>query len=114
MASPPSFPTKNEHGPRFSPSIRASTAINLLRDGIPNDIVDRVAEVEPFQLAKTQDRRVLGSMTDLAHHYRYYIKSEGGLTHADIREVNRRMNRIPMSMLGMDYSIDAVRKQLTA
>jgi hypothetical protein len=87
--------------------------MNLLRDGIPNDIVDRVAEVEPFQLAKTRDRRVLGAMTDLTHHYRYYIESEGGLAHADIQELNRRMNRIPMSMLGMDYSIDAVREQLT-
>src|SRR5690606_2525023 len=37
--------------------------MNHLRDGIPNDIVDRVAEVESFHLAKTRDRRVLGSMT---------------------------------------------------
>ena len=84
----------------------------LLRDGIPNDIVDRVAEVEPFHLAKTRDRRVLGSMTELAHLYRYHIEAEGGLAYADIEELNRRMNRVPMSMLGMDYSIDAVREQL--
>ena len=86
--------------------------MNLLRDGIPSDTAHRVAEVEPFHLAKTRDRRVLGSMTDLTHHYRYHIESEGGLAHADLQGLNRRMNRVPMSMLGMDYSIDAVREQL--
>lgn len=87
--------------------------VNLLRDGIPEAVVKRVAEVEPFHLAKTRDRRVLGSMTDLTHHYRYHIEAEGGLAHADIQDLNRRMNRIPMSMLGMDYSIDTVCEQLT-
>lgn len=87
--------------------------MNLLHDGIPHDIARRVAEVEPFHLTKTRDRRVLGSMTELAHLYRYHIEAEGGLAHADVQELNRRMNRVPMSMLGMDYSIDAVRRQLT-
>ncbi|MFQ5569157.1 MAG: hypothetical protein ACE5G0_05755 [Rhodothermales bacterium] len=93
--------------------------VNLRRDGTPETVVARVAGVEPFHLTKTRDRRVLGSMTDLTHHYRYHIASVGGLTasvgglaHVDIQELNRRMNRTPMSMLGMAYSIDAVREQL--
>jgi hypothetical protein len=87
--------------------------VNLRRDGIPEAVVARVAGVEPFHLAKTRDRRVLGSMNDLTHHYRYHIESVGGLAHADMQELNRRMNRIPMSLLGMAYSVDAVREQLT-
>lgn len=86
--------------------------VNLRRDGLPETVVARVAGLEPFHLTKTRDRRVLGSMIDLTHHYRYHIASVGGLAHADMQELNRRMNRIPMSMLGMAYSIEAVRKQL--
>ncbi len=85
--------------------------MNLLRDGIPNDIARRVAAVEPFHLAKTRDRRVLGSMTELAHLYRYHIEAEGGLAYADIQELNRRMNRIPMSMLGMDLLHGGLRRR---
>lgn len=92
----------------FAERLRA----NLLRDGIPNAIVDRVAEIEPFHLAKTRDRQVLGSMTELAHLYRYHIEADGGLARTDVQELNRRMNRVPMSMLGMDYSTDALREQL--
>ena len=84
----------------------------LLRDRLPIDTALRVAEVEPFHLAKTRDRRVLGSMTELAYLYRYHIEAGGGLAYADVQELNHRMNRVPMSMLGMDYSIDAVRRQL--
>jgi len=85
---------------------------NHLRDGIPADIAERVATVEPFRLAKTRDRRVLGSMTELAHLYRYHIERAGGLADTDLRELNRRMNDVPMKMLGMGHSVDVLRAQL--
>ena len=63
-------------------------------------------------IARTKSRGVLGSMNDLAFQLKCLIEIMGGLARADLSEVNREMNRIPMSAINYRVSIDELRRRL--
>jgi len=63
-------------------------------------------------IAKTPNRIVLGSMNDLAFQTKCLIETMGGLARADLAEVNRELNRIPMSAIKYRVSIDELRRRL--
>ena len=65
-----------------------------------------------LSIGKTNNRSVLGSMTDLAYHLEYEIHFKGGLLNADLGGLNRFLNRIPMGRLGGKYAIDEMRRLL--
>ena len=68
-----------------------------------------------FQFAKTNNRRVIGSMNDLRFQIEWIIESDRGLERCAIDEVNARINRIPMSAIRPHtYSVDALRDRLDA
>ena len=58
-----------------------------------------------IEIAKTNNRSVLGSMTDLTFQVKYQIRDEGGLLNTDIMKLNHDLNRIPMSAIKEIYSI---------
>jgi len=64
-------------------------------------------------IAKTNSRSILGSMNDLAFQIKSMIYATGGLANADLSEINRQLNRIPMSAIKYKFSIDEL-KQLLA
>jgi hypothetical protein len=57
------------------------------------------------------DRRksVLGSMNDLAFHYKYSIMEAGGVHSYAVPEIIHRLNRMPMGSLKYVFPIEALR-----
>lgn len=59
--------------------------------------------------AATNNRSVIGSMNDLAFHYKIHIQDEGGVHSYHVPQIIHQLNRMPMGALDYAYSIDALR-----
>jgi len=83
-------------------------ALNV--EGLPQDqISEMLKKYQELEIGKTNNRSVLGSMNDLAYQIKYWIKAEGGLLMIDMVELNKKINRIPMSAIEMIYAIDQLK-----
>lgn len=79
-------------------------------EGIDDHVIDQIlAEYQIIGYANTHSKSVLGSMNDLAFHYKYHIVSEGGVHSCDLPAIIRRLNRMPMGALEYRYPIDELR-----
>ena len=58
-----------------------------------------LAEYDEIGFANTNSKSVLGSMNDLAFHYKYSILESGGVHSPAVPETIRRLNRMPMSAI---------------
>ncbi|MBM4146179.1 MAG: hypothetical protein FJ240_07875 [Nitrospira sp.] len=86
---------------------------NLQAEGFGLDVINRVMkEYQEIGFAKTSNRQVLGSMNEFAFEYDFFIRREGGLEKARIIEINREINRTPMSPLKGKYPIDGLRQMI--
>jgi hypothetical protein len=84
---------------------------NLQCEGFGIEVINRVMqEYQEIGFAKTSNRQVLGSMNEFAFEYDYFIRREGGLEKARIFEINKEINRTPMSPLKFKYPIDGLRQ----
>ena len=63
-------------------------------------------------VTKTNNRSVLGSMNDLNFQIKSMIRVSGGLTDADLSEINRHLNRIPMGAIKYKVGIDELKQRL--
>jgi hypothetical protein len=68
-----------------------------------------ISEFEDVEYSSSSDNSVLGSMNDLAFHYKWNILDAGGINSAAVPEIIRRLNRMPMGALKYDHSIDRLR-----
>jgi hypothetical protein len=68
-----------------------------------------LSEYEEIRYAKTKSKSVLGSMNDLAFHYKYHIQGEGGVHSIAVPSIIRKLNRIPMGAIEYTYPIEALR-----
>jgi len=68
-----------------------------------------ISEYESIQYANTNNKSVLGSMNDLAFHYKYYIQSEGGVYSYTVPSIIERLNHMPMGALEYMYPIDVLK-----
>ena len=83
-------------------------------EGLPqHQIAKMLNEYKSIKIGKTNNRSVLGSMNDLAFQAKYRIKVLGGLMSTDVAELNKALNRIPMSPLQCTYSIDELKSVLS-
>ena len=81
----------------------------LADEGFPESVRDKISsEYADVAYAKTNSKRVLGSMNDLAFHYKFNIQSEGGVHSHMIPEIIRRLNRMPMSAIKYRFPIKAL------
>lgn len=86
---------------------------SLMGEGFAEALVDyALSDHRNVVITKTTGRSVLGSMNDLAFQLKCLIETMGGLARADLSEVNREMNRIPMSTIKYHVSIEALRRRL--
>jgi len=60
-------------------------------------------------LGWSANKSVLGSMNDLAFHYKYSIMEAGGVHSPAVPEIIRRLNRMPMGALKYVFPIEALR-----
>jgi hypothetical protein len=60
--------------------------------------------------ANSNSKSVLGSMNDLAFHYKYSILEAGGVHSHAVPEIIHRLNLIPMGAIKYVYPIEALRE----
>ncbi len=65
-----------------------------------------------FTIAKTNSRSVLGSMNDIAFQIKSMVLIRDRLNDADLPEINRQLNRIPMSAIKYKFGIDELKRRL--
>ncbi len=96
----------------FHHLLRVSVAGALEAEGYSSDAIECVAPLREVRYARTNSRRVLGSMNDLAFQYRVDLERFGerailnGL-------IGSRLNRNPMSAIGRRCAIDALRAEIS-
>ena len=87
----------------FLVSLRAALAL----EGFPENVIGKIiAEHESVQYAKSNNKSVLGSMNDLAFHYKYHIQNEGN---AAVSDIIKRLNEMPMGALSYQYPIEVLK-----
>jgi hypothetical protein len=68
--------------------------------GIPDKTREHILEkYSEIGFTRTNNRRVIGSMNDLAFHYDYLVSEAGSVHSADIPGIIRDLNGMSMSML---------------
>ena len=83
----------------------------LLSEGIPEEVKEKVMhEYREIKYANTSNKSVIGSMNDLAFHYKHHILSEGGVHSAGIPGIIHKLNHMPMGAIGYKYSIEALKE----
>lgn len=76
-------------------------SLNLNYIGVEQSVINRIRDLyDEFELGKTQNKSVLGSMVDYAKCYKYQIQFEDGHLIGNILEINSEMNEMPMGAIG--------------
>ena len=68
-----------------------------------------LSEYQEIGYSGTTSKRVLGSMNDLAFHYKDMVLSGGGVHSYQVPEIIRELNRMPMGAIGYQYPIEALK-----
>ena len=80
----------------------------LERDGLPRNTFGAL-DAHDVRLAKTVDRKVIGSMNDMVHLTRHVIGSAGGLAHSDAGEIHRFLYDTPNGARGYATPLELVK-----
>jgi len=97
----------------FGKMFRLGLFKSLMTEGFAESQVEyMLREHQNIVIAKTNSRNILGSMNDLAFQIKSMIYATGGLANADLSEINRQVNRIPMSAIEYKVSIDELKRLL--
>jgi hypothetical protein len=82
----------------------------LSSEGVSDADKEKIMEeYREINYSGTSSKSVLGSMNDLAFHYKYHILSEGGNYGANIPRIIHKLNHMPMGAIGYKYAIDALK-----
>ncbi len=85
----------------------------LAEESISKTIIDRIlTEYNEIGYAKTNNKSVLGSMNDLAFHYKYHIMESGGVHSYHIPSIISKLNRMPMGALKYAYPVEILKKTI--
>ena len=86
---------------------------SLLGEGLAEAQIEYLlSEHTQVTITKTNSRSVLGSMNDLAFQIKSMILMSDGPIDVNLSEVNRQLNRIPMSPIKYQVSIDELKRRL--
>ncbi len=85
----------------------------LSSEGISEEIKTKILlEYESIEYANTTNKSVLGSLNDLAFHYKHRIESEGGIHSYAIPGIINKLNHMPMGALEYVFPIEALKNEL--
>jgi hypothetical protein len=88
---------------------------SLLRSGFSQGEVEYMLDTtRELHFAKTTDRRVLGSMNNMAQMLDWTIGSRGGLAAADPADLQRLLNDSPFKAIGYETPIRCLRRKLAS
>ena len=65
-------------------------------------------------VARTDNRKALGNLNDLARIYEHKVWYEHGFKHCDLWKITSSTNRMPQKNIGWGYSIDLARELVQA
>ena len=68
-----------------------------------------MSEYDEVGYAKTNSKSVLGSMNDLAFHYKHHIQEEGGVHSPAVPGIIRKSNHMPMGAIEYACPIEALK-----
>ncbi len=68
-----------------------------------------MSECESIQYGDTNSKSVLGSMNDLAFHYKHHIQSEGRVHSYALPSIIKKLNRMSMGALEYVYPVEALK-----
>ena len=80
----------------FEEMFRHHALAMLKADGFTDAEIGRLLPPMGHRFAKTNSRPVIGSMNNHVENSRWYFEHDGGLKIADVRAINRQLNRTPM------------------
>jgi hypothetical protein len=81
----------------------------LAEEGIAESVKQRIfSEYAEIAYGNTNNKSVLGSMNDLAFHYKYQIMEEGGVHGCMVPSIISRLNHMPMGAIRYVYPIKAL------
>ena len=104
---------KSPRSTAFNERFRLGLFKSLMSEGFTEvQIKYLLSEHKQVTITKTNSRSVLGSMNDLAFQIKSMVFVRGGLTDVNLSEVNRQLNRIPMSAIKYKFSIDELKRRL--
>ena len=86
---------------------------NLQYEGFSLDVINKVIqEYEKIGLAKTANRKILGTMNKLSFQYEVLIMGKEGLGNVKSLELNQTINRTFTRSIQHKYPIEAIKKVL--
>jgi len=89
---------------------RANLECVLAAEGVPQKAKTKImSEYASIQYTNTNSKSILGSMNDLAFHYKYLIQSEGGVHSYAVPSIIKKLNHMPMGALEYVFPIDALK-----
>ena len=77
-------------------------------------IARELSRLEDFEIGKTRNSRILGSMNDYAFQADVYIDALGGIKKADALLVSERLGQAPMSVIDYSSGIKELNNRLEA
>jgi len=87
----------------------------LSDEGFNEAAKDKIlSEYEELGFAKSNSKSVLGSMNDLAFHYKNLIQDAGGVHSYAVPGIIRQLNRMPMGAIGYGFPIKGLRAMFDA
>lgn len=102
---------KREHIRQLDRVFQEHLICVLNSEDLDQSIVKSICEEhQEIRYGATNNRSVIGSMNDLASHYKYFISEAGGVHSPEVPEIIRKLNRMPFSSLEFTYSIDTLKK----
>lgn len=81
--------------------------------GLPDRVREAVrAEASAIGYAGDTDKSVLGTLNDLAFHYKHLIGVHGGVHSVAVPGIIRQLNEMPMGPINWAYPIEALKTRL--
>jgi hypothetical protein len=97
----------------FQEQFRLKLFQSLMSEGIAEEYIEyMLGGHKKVTITKTNNRSVLGSMNDLAFQARFMDYVKGGLGDADLHEINRELNRNPMSAIKYENGVAELKRRL--
>ena len=69
-----------------------------------------ISRLERIQLAKSDDRSILGTISDNLWHVDIHAYDAGGIELIGLEQLSKRVNHMPLKPLSWGFAIDAFRK----
>ena len=81
----------------------------LLWDGFSQVQIEKVLDTcRTVRFARSNNRRVLGSMNEMRFHIEVNVEDAGGLDRVDLADLHYRLNRVPWSAAGYRYAVEGL------